>query len=159
MQYVYETSFNNYHMGYGAAMSWLLFVLIAMMWSVFGLQARRWGASSIEVTVASCVLALPLLGIVAVALPVHMAQVPLTEVLLQAVYQGVLVGVVALYLYARTVAMLGAARATLFLPLVPVVTASCSALLLAEYPSPAEIAGMAVVISGMLVAFRSPSTG
>lgn len=137
----------------------LLFVLIAMMWSVFGLQARRWGASSIEVTVASCVLALPLLGIVAVALPVHMAQVPLTEVLLQAVYQGVLVGVVALYLYARTVAMLGAARATLFLPLVPVVTASCSALLLAEYPSPAEIAGMAVVISGMLVAFRSPSTG
>jgi ABC-type sugar transport system permease subunit len=31
MQYVYETSFNNYHMGYGAAMSWLLFVLIAVV--------------------------------------------------------------------------------------------------------------------------------
>jgi ABC-type sugar transport system permease subunit len=31
MQYVYETSFNNYHMGYGAAMSWLLFVLIALV--------------------------------------------------------------------------------------------------------------------------------
>ncbi len=71
----------------------------------------------------------------------------------------VLVGVVALFLYARTVAMLGAARATLFLPLVPLVTASCSALVLGEYPSPAEIAGMAVVVAGMLVAFRSPSTG
>ncbi|MGO4285161.1 DMT family transporter [Bosea sp. TAB14] len=135
----------------------LLFVLIAAMWSVFGLLARRWGASSVEVTVASCVLALPLLGLVALALPVHMAQVPLAEVLLQALYQGVLVGVVALYLYARTVAMLGAAKATLFLPLVPVVTAACSALLLAEYPSPTEIAGMAVVIAGMVLAFRSPS--
>jgi len=31
MQYVYETSFNNYHMGYGAAMSWLLFILIALV--------------------------------------------------------------------------------------------------------------------------------
>lgn len=137
----------------------LLFVLIALMWSVFGLQARRWGASSIEVTVASCVLALPLLGVVALALPVHMMQAPLAELLLQAVYQGVLVGVVALFLYARTVAMLGAARATLFLPLVPLVTASCSALVLGEYPSPAEIVGMAVVVAGMLVAFRSPSTG
>lgn len=137
----------------------LLFVLIAVMWSIFGLQARRWGASSVEVTVASCVLALPLLGIVALALPVHMAQVPVAEVALQAFYQGVLVGVVALYLYARTVATLGAARATLFLPLVPVVTAACSALILAEYPSAAEIAGMAVVILGMVIAFRSPSVG
>jgi ABC-type sugar transport system permease subunit len=29
MMYIYETSFNNYRLGYGAAMSWLLFVLIA----------------------------------------------------------------------------------------------------------------------------------
>lgn len=137
----------------------LLFVLVAVLWSIFGLQARRWGASSVEVTVASCVLSLPLLGVVALALPVHMAQVPFAEVLLQAFYQGVLVGVVALYLYARSVAMLGAAKATLFLPLVPVVTAACSALLLAEQPTPAEIIGMTVVIAGMLVAFRSPSVG
>ncbi len=29
MMYIYETSFNNYRLGYGAAMSWLLFLLIA----------------------------------------------------------------------------------------------------------------------------------
>ena len=29
VQYIYETAFNNYRMGYGAAMSWLLFLLIA----------------------------------------------------------------------------------------------------------------------------------
>ena len=29
VQYIYETSFRNYRMGYGAAMSWLLFLVIA----------------------------------------------------------------------------------------------------------------------------------
>ncbi len=136
----------------------LLFVLIALLWSIFGLLARRWGASSLEITAASCILSVPLLVIVALALPIHMARVPFAELVLQALYQGVLVGVVALYLYARSVATLGAARATLFLPLVPVATAAASALLLAEVPSPTELVGMAIVVTGMLVAFRSPST-
>jgi multiple sugar transport system permease protein len=30
VQYIYETAFNHYRMGYGAAMSWLLFVIIAV---------------------------------------------------------------------------------------------------------------------------------
>ncbi|MBN9453625.1 MAG: DMT family transporter [Bosea sp.] len=137
----------------------LLFVLIAFMWSIFGLLARRWGASSLEITAASCILAVPLLVLVALVLPIHMERVPFAELLLQALYQGVLVGVVALYLYARSVATLGAAKATLFLPLVPVATATASALLLAETPSPAELVGMAIVVAGMLIAFRSPSTG
>jgi multiple sugar transport system permease protein len=28
VQYIYETAFRNYRMGYGAAMSWLLFLVI-----------------------------------------------------------------------------------------------------------------------------------
>ena len=137
----------------------LLFVLIAFLWAIFGLLARRWGVSSLEVTAASCLLSVPLLAIVALALPIHMSRAPFAELLLQALYQGVLVGVVALYLYARSVATLGAAKATLFLPLVPVATATASALLLAETPSPAELVGMAIVVAGMLIAFRSPSVG
>jgi len=30
VQYIYETAFNNYRLGYGAAMSWLLFAVIAV---------------------------------------------------------------------------------------------------------------------------------
>ena len=137
----------------------LLFMLVALLWSIFGLLARRWGASSLEITASSCLLAVPLLGVVALTLPINMMRVPFAELLLQAFYQGVLVGVVALYLYARAVATLGAAKATLFLPLVPLVTAAASALLLAESPSQMELVGMAVVVAGMLVAFRSPSVG
>ncbi|BCB19335.1 DMT family transporter [Bosea sp. ANAM02] len=137
----------------------LLFVLVAFLWAIFGLLARRWSVSSLEVTTASCILSVPLLVIVALVLPIHMARAPFAELLLQALYQGVLVGVVALYLYARSVEMLGAARATLFLPLVPIATAAASALLLTELPSTTELIGMAIVVTGMLIAFRSPSVG
>jgi len=37
VQYIYETAFNNYRMGFAAAMSWLLFLLIAIFSAV---QAR-----------------------------------------------------------------------------------------------------------------------
>lgn len=137
----------------------LFFVLVAFLWAIFGLLARRWSVSSLEVTAASCILSVPLLVIVALVLPIHMARAPFAELLLQALYQGVLVGVVALYLYARSVEMLGAARATLFLPLVPIATAAASALLLTELPSTTELIGMAIVVTGMLIAFRSPSVG
>ena len=30
VQYIYETSFNNYRLGYGAAMSWMLFAIVAI---------------------------------------------------------------------------------------------------------------------------------
>jgi multiple sugar transport system permease protein len=37
VQYIYEMAFNNYRLGYGAAMSWMLFFVIA----VFGLVQYR----------------------------------------------------------------------------------------------------------------------
>ncbi|MGE4489581.1 MAG: carbohydrate ABC transporter permease [Kiritimatiellales bacterium] len=41
VQYIYETSFHNYRMGYGAAMSWLLFLVIAMISCVQLLVGRK----------------------------------------------------------------------------------------------------------------------
>jgi len=40
VQYIYETAFGNYRMGYGAAMSWLLFLVIALF-SVTQFQLMR----------------------------------------------------------------------------------------------------------------------
>lgn len=141
----------------GAWIGDLLFVLIALLWSVFGLLARRWGADSVEVTMATCLLSVPLLPLLALVQPIHLLQVPLPAIALQALYQGVLVGAVALFLYTEAVTILGAARAALFLPLVPVVTALSSAALLGERASSLEIAGMALAILGMLVALKAPS--
>jgi drug/metabolite transporter (DMT)-like permease len=135
----------------------LLFVLNAAMWSVFGLLARRWGADAIDVTIATCLLSLLFLPVFALAMPVNLGAAAWPAIALQAVYQGALVGVGALFLYTQTVALLGAARATLFLPLNPVVTALAGAALLGETPTPLEFAGMALVVVGMTLALRAPS--
>lgn len=142
----------------GAWIGDLLFVLIALLWSSFGLLARRWGADAVEVTMATCLLSLPLLPLLALVQPIHLLQAPLPAIMLQAFYQGVMVGAGALFLYTQAVAILGAGRAALFLPLVPVVTALAGALLLGEQASALEIAGMALAIIGMVVALKAPSS-
>lgn len=143
----------------GAWIGDLLFVLIAVIWSVFGVLCRRWGADAVEVTMATCLLSLPFLPLLALIQPINLAQVPLSALALQAFYQGVLVGALALFLYTQSVATLGAGGAALFLPLVPAVTAIASAVLLGEKASAQEIAGMAIAITGMVVALRAPSAG
>lgn len=142
----------------GAWIGDLLFVSIAVLWATFGLLARRWGADAIEVTMATCLLSVPLLPVMALVMPVNLAQVPLQAIALQALYQGVIVGAAALFLYAQAIAILGAGRAALFLPLVPVVTALSGYLLLGERASATEIAGMALAIAGMVIALRAKSS-
>ena len=66
-----------------------------------------------------------------------------------------LVGVVSLFLYARTVALVGVIRASLFSSLLPGVTAFAGFLLLGEVPSMFEIIGTLIVMSGMFLVFRS----
>ncbi len=42
VQYIYETAFNNYRLGYGAAMSWMLFAIIAVFALIqYGFLRRR----------------------------------------------------------------------------------------------------------------------
>ncbi|KPF71646.1 hypothetical protein IP69_05640 [Bosea sp. AAP35] len=133
----------------------LLFVANAVMWSVFGLLARRWGCDAIDVTIATCLLSLLILPVFALTMPMRLGDSAWPAIALQALYQGALVGVGALFLYTKSVELLGAARATLFLPLNPVVTALAGVALLGEYPSGIEIAGMLLVIAGMSVALRA----
>lgn len=142
----------------GAWIGDLLFVLIALLWSTFGLLARRWGADAVEVTMATCLLSVPLLPLLALVQPIHLLQVAPQAIALQAFYQGVLVGAGALFLYTQSVAILGAGRAALFLPLVPVITALAGAILLGEQASTLEIAGMALAVIGMVVALKAPSS-
>ena len=71
---------------------------------------------------------------------------------LQVICQGVMVGALSLFFYTRCVALIGPIRASLFVPLVPIVTAAGGLLFLGERPSFLELIGMLTVIGGMLVA-------
>lgn len=134
----------------------LLFVLSALMWAMFGFLANRWKAQSIATTASIAILSLGATPLLALVTPLNLLHASVPAMLLQAIVQGVLVGVVALYLYTRTVVLLGAVQAAFFLSLVPVVTAVVDILYLGEYPSMAEFAGMLAVIAGMTLSIAAP---
>jgi drug/metabolite transporter (DMT)-like permease len=128
----------------------LLFALSGCMWAGFGFLANRWQASSIGAAAAISILSLMSVPLIALFMPLHMLHAPWLSSLTQALFQGVLVGVVALYLYTRAVALLGPLQAALFVPLTPIVTALVDLLSSGEQPSPTETLGMVTVVAGMV---------
>lgn len=133
----------------------LLFVLASTMWAIFGILAKRWGADAFDLTISLSILSLVVLPALAFVVPLKLAAASLSAIALQAGYQGLLVGVASVFLYASANQTLGAARASLFLPLVPAITAAASAVLIGEWPSAVELVGMVIVMAGMTIAMRA----
>jgi drug/metabolite transporter (DMT)-like permease len=133
----------------------LLFVLSSVMWACFGLLAGRWKVKPIAATASIAILSLLGAPLWAMLVPMRLFHASMPAIALQAIYQGLLVGVLATFLYMRVVMLLGSIRAALFLPLVPIVTALTGAILLGENPSMLEIAGMLLVVAGMALALAS----
>jgi drug/metabolite transporter (DMT)-like permease len=76
------------------------------------------------------------------------------ENVVQALAQGVLAGPGAIYLFARAVFLLGAARAAVFTSLVPPFTLLLGWSLLGEAPSLVQLAGLVVVLVGFRMTQR-----
>jgi drug/metabolite transporter (DMT)-like permease len=132
----------------------LLFLMAGLFWAIFGTLVKLWRVDGMRATIASCVLT------VLIYAPAHgllhgygsIIAAGWRENLLQFVVQGLLAGALALYLYARAVAILGAGRTAVFPSLVPVLTVAIGFLALGEVPTAAQLAGLAVVMVGFWLA-------
>jgi drug/metabolite transporter (DMT)-like permease len=133
----------------------LLFVTAAVMWATFGLLSKRWKADPWPTTATICGLSLAIAAGLVAAEPDRLIATAPAVLVLHAAYHGLAIGILSLFLYLRAVACLGAATAPLFLALVPVTALLAGALILGERPTATEVAGMAVVIVGMVWAVRS----
>lgn len=133
-------------------------LLASVCWSAYGLLARKLGlraahAASI-VAVLSMIFFVPLYAL----LPDAGATIVVAswdEVAVQAVFQGVLIGVASVFLYTRAVASLGAAETSLFTAAVPCVTTVAAVGLLGETPSVAAMLGVVLVTGGMISAMNA----
>lgn len=76
------------------------------------------------------------------------------DILIQAGFQGVLLGVVSIFVYTQAVASLGAQETALFTAAVPCLTTVLAVAVLGEMPSTPAWMGVAVVTAGMAVALR-----
>ena len=100
-------------------------------------------------------------GSLAIYLPPYLAvhgpaQLPLGELAVQALFQGVLVTIVALVLYGRAVAILGASAGAAFAALVPALSALPAIPLLGEWPDPTDWVAIALISAGVYLASGGP---
>jgi drug/metabolite transporter (DMT)-like permease len=87
---------------------------------------------------------------------IRLAQLPFAEVAVQAVFQGVLVTIVSLLLYGRTVAILGASAGAAFGALVPALSALFAIPVLGEWPNEPDWAGIILISAGAWLASGGP---
>lgn len=134
----------------------LALLLAGASWAAYGLLCQRFRLNPLHtmalVAVGSLLCFLPLYALLPSA-GFHGAH--WRDILFQAVFQGVLIGIVSGLLYTRAVALLGATIPALSTAAVPCITAVAGIWLLDEHPSPLIWAGIACITLGMVVAMSS----
>jgi drug/metabolite transporter (DMT)-like permease len=131
------------------------FVAAGLTFAVFGLLLRLWRIAPLRAVAVVSVVSLAYV-------PVHWAVFGFDrmlaagwfENLLQIAAQGIFAGPAAIYLFTRTVMLLGASRAALFPALVPATTLLIGFVVLGDVPSVIQVIGLAVVGLGFRLAMR-----
>jgi drug/metabolite transporter (DMT)-like permease len=134
----------------------LLFVCAGLFWATFGTLLRLWNVSGTRAAAIVGALAVivfaPLYAIfVGFGDLLHMS---LKENLIQMVVQGLLAGVLPIFLFARAVMLLGAGRAAVFPALVPGFALVIGFTVLGIVPSLPQLIGLVVVLIGFRFALR-----
>jgi drug/metabolite transporter (DMT)-like permease len=134
----------------------LLFATAGLFWATFGILLRYWrvsGTRAVAAVGALSVVAFAPLYVVLVGYD-GLLQMGWYENLLQAVVQGVLAGMLPIYLFARAVILLGAGRAATFPALVPGFSMIVGFLALGVVPSIPQLIGLVVVWIGFYLTLR-----
>jgi drug/metabolite transporter (DMT)-like permease len=134
----------------------LWFATAGLMFAVFGTLLRLWRVAPTRAVVVTSVVSL-------VGLPLHwllfgfdrMIELGLVENLIQVAMQGIFAGAGAIYLFTRSVVLLGAGRAAVFPSLVPGFTLLIGFLVLGEVPSLAQLVGLAIVLIGFRLVVKA----
>jgi drug/metabolite transporter (DMT)-like permease len=133
----------------------LTFACAGLSFAVFALMLRLWRISPMRAVAVVSVVGLAYV-------PVHwavfgfarMISAGWAENLLQIIVQGIFAGPLAIYLFTRTVMLLGASRAAVFPALVPAVTLLIGIPTISEVPSLIQLAGLVIVGVGFRLAMK-----
>lgn len=132
-----------------------LMVLSSLIWAVYTVLVRRFGYSPWETAIGGVLLsALIYLPLYALFLPKAIAQVPLSLVVVQGFYHGVLVVIVAMVLYMAAMVRLGPVRLGSAMALVPAVAGLGSSLVLGEPLSAWLVVGLLLTSLGAWLGTR-----
>jgi drug/metabolite transporter (DMT)-like permease len=130
----------------------VFFLLAAVCYASFGLLLRHWHVSPLDATIGIAVISMACyLPLYLLFLPKAIASVPVSFVLGQGVYQGLLAATLASLLFAYAVHNIGPQRATLMLAMVPGISAVAAVPLLGEPLGAVTLAGVVLVTIGAVL--------
>ncbi len=136
-----------------------LILVGSICWAVYSVLATRWGYSPWTLTCAvalgSAVLYLPAY---ALWLPKRLVAAPLSMIVLQCAFQGIVATVLSMLAYLKAISLLGTERAAAFLALVPIVTGIVAVPLLGEPLTGWLLSGLVFVSLGSFIASRYGNT-
>ena len=133
----------------------LLFLSASCSWAVYGIYARKWKVQPLQATAVIGVFCLVTYWpVYLLATPVNVLHAPLSEVMIQGVYQGFLAVVVALITYTRALQLLGPNLTTTITSLTPALAALAAVPLLGESLSAMALLGIGIVTLGVLFSVR-----
>ena len=130
-----------------------MFLAASALGALYVLHLRKWGIGAVQgAAIVSLYSALIVVPWHLASAPEAFAQVRVPELLWQVLWQGVLIGCVALLALNQAIARLGVERSSALVALVPVLSAALALVFLGELPSAAEIAAFVVISAGVSVA-------
>lgn len=130
----------------------VIFLAASFTWGLFTILLKRWAVRAFDVTLGVvAVSAMLYLPIYVLFLPKRIAQAAMSQVALQAIFQGVIVVCVALWTYTKAAELIGPVRLVIMLAGVPVVGVLLSVAILGETLSTGAALGAALVFLGALL--------
>ena len=134
-----------------------LFLLASFLTAVFTVLTRRARLDPIHavalLSVGSLVIWLPIY----LSMPASsLARIPVADLVVQAIFQGIAMTIVSLVFYVRSVAILGASGGAAFGALVPAFTAFIAIPLLEERPSDIEWVSIVLISAGVYLTSGGP---
>jgi drug/metabolite transporter (DMT)-like permease len=126
-----------------------MFLAASALGALYVLQLRRWGVGAVPgaavVTLYSALIVLP----VQLLSGSELLRIAPLELAWQALWQGVLIGCVALVALNHAIERLGSARSAALVALVPALSAVLGMLFLREVPSSVELAAIVAISAGV----------
>jgi drug/metabolite transporter (DMT)-like permease len=131
----------------GAGLAWAFYTVAMRKARLDGLHAAAISA------VGSMILYLPVFTVLSGG---TLTAAPLSDVVLQAVVQGVLTAIISLLLYGRAVSILGASSGAAFAALCPAMTALLGIPILGEWPTMLDWVAISLISSGVYIVSGGP---
>lgn len=133
----------------------LFFVLAAMCWGIYTVLLKRWMLPPWQAMAGVALLStLVYLPIYLLFLPSRLAEATMSQILVQAVFQGICVVIIAMLTFIGAVERLGAVKVGSILALAPLLAALAAVPLLGEPLSLAMLVGLIAVSIGALQPWR-----